>query len=214
MGLSIYYAFHRQTSTRHLPVSLEIRLSGTDITQLLASHRNGDTDAMRQLMVRVYPVLKDLARRQLPRARGNTLNTTGVVHDAYLRFVERAERDFENRDHFLAFAAKVMRQVVVDHVRARYAMKRGSGKVPLTLDEGRLGRSDAYERTLLVDQLLDGLGDIDERLVRVVECRYFAGLTEEETARVLGVTSRTVQRDWRRARAWLQQALEDGEAES
>ena len=189
-------------------------MSGTDITQLLDSHRDGDPDALRELVGRVYPVLKELAHRQLPRARGETLNTTGVVHDAYLRFAERKECGFEDRDHFLAFAATVMRQVVVDHIRARYALKRGGGKPPLTLDEGRLGLAEAYERTLLVDQLLDGLGEIDERLVRVVECRYFAGLTKEETARVLGVTGRTVQRDWQRARAWLQQAADDSEMDS
>ncbi len=188
-------------------------MSGTDITQLLDSYRNGDPDALRELVGQVYPVLKELARRQLPHARGQTLNTTGVVHDAFLRFAERGDCGIENRAHFLALAARIMRQVVVDDVRSRLALKRGGGKAALTLDEGRVGLNDAHERTLLVDQLLDGLGELDERLVRVVECRHFAGLTEEETARVLGVTGRTVRRDWRRARAWLQQALDDGDGE-
>ncbi len=184
-------------------------MTGPDITQLLEAHRNGDPDAFRELVEHVYPVLKEVARRQLRRAHGQTLNTTGVVHDAYLRFVERRDGGFENRDHFLAFAATVMRQIVVDHVRSRFAMKRGGGKAAFTLEEGKLGLTDAYERTILIDQLLDRLAKIDERLVRVVECRYFAGMTEEETARILGVTGRTVQRDWRRARAWLQEALDD-----
>ncbi len=186
-------------------------MSETDLTQLLAAHSDGDEAALRELVAQVYPVLKDLARRQLPRARGETLNTTGIVHEAFIRFADRRACDFESRDHFMALAAKIMRQVVVDDLRTRLALKRGGGKAPITLDEGRHGQSEAYERTLLVDQLLDGLGDIDERLVNVVECRYFAGMTEEETARVLGVTGRTVQRDWRRARAWLQQALEESE---
>lgn len=186
-------------------------MADSDLTTLLAAHRSGDPEALPGLVERVYPVLKELARRQMPHARGSTLNTTGVVHDAFLRFSERRDCAFADRDHFLAFATTVMRQVVVDHLRARFAAKRGGGRAPATFDEQRFGITQPYERTLLIDELLDDLGEIDERLVRVVECRYFAGLTQAETARILGVTGRTVQRDWRRARAWLQQALEDGQ---
>lgn len=182
-------------------------MPANDLTALLESHRAGDEAAMRELVDRVYPTLKDMARRQL-RRREDALNTTGVVHDAFVRFAERRDCRWESRDHFFAFAARVMRQVVVDHLRARYSAKRGAGRDAVPLDELRVAAPASHERALLVDELLDGLGEVDDRLVRVVECRYFAGLTEEETARVLGVTARTVQRDWRRARAWLQHALD------
>ncbi len=181
---------------------------GADLTRLLESHQKGDPEALHELVERVYPVLKELARRQLRGGRGMTINTTGLVHDAFMRFAEREDCAWESREHFFSFAARIMRQVVVDHFRARSAQKRGSGKSPLSIDEERVESPSTVERALLIDQLLDGLGEIDERLVRVVECRYFAGLTEDETARLLDVTPRTVQRDWRRARAWLQHALE------
>ncbi|MEM9388267.1 MAG: ECF-type sigma factor [Pseudomonadota bacterium] len=182
-----------------------------DVTQLLEAHRGGDAHALTELVERLYPVLKQLARRQLPAGRGRyTLNTTGVVHDAFLRFADNAECQWVSRDHFYAFAARVMRQVVVDHLRARSAAKRGDGKAPMPLEEEQVASPDsAPQRALLIDQLLDGLAEIDERLVQVVECRYFAGFTDDETAAALGVTARTVQRDWQRARAWLELAMSE-----
>lgn len=182
-----------------------------DVTQLLEAHRGGDAAALAELVEHLYPVLKQLARRQLPAGRGRyTLNTTGVVHDAFLRFAGNAECQWASRDHFYAFAARVMRQVVVDHLRARSAAKRGDGKAPITLEEARVAAPDsAPQRALLIDQLLDGLANIDQRLVQVVECRYFAGYTDDETAAALGVTARTVQRDWQRARAWLELAMSE-----
>ncbi len=182
-----------------------------DVTQLLEAHRGGDAAALAELVERLYPVLKQLARRQLPAGRGRyTLNTTGVVHDAFLRFAGNEECEWVSRDHFYAFSARLMRQVVVDHLRARSAAKRGAGQAAKTLEEEQVAApAGAPERALLIDQLLDGLAQIDERLVQVVECRYFAGYTDDETAAALGVNPRTVQRDWRRARAWLEVALHD-----
>ena len=180
-----------------------------DLTTLLEAHSAGDPNAMHELVAQAYPVLKALASRQILDHRNATLNTTALVHDAFVRFVDRKQCNWESRDHFLAFAARVMRQVVVDYYRARFAAKRGAGEAPLPLNESAVGEASGVERALLIDQLLDGLAEIDERLVRVVECRYFAGLTEPETATVLGVTTRTVQRDWRRARAWLEERLGD-----
>jgi RNA polymerase sigma factor (TIGR02999 family) len=184
-------------------------MANPDLTELLESHRAGDPAALDRIVARVYPVLKDLARRQLRGAGGATLNTTGVLHEAFLRFVERKDCVWENRDHFYATAARIMRQVVVDHFRSGSAVKRGGAAAPLPLEEARVAAPGVLERTLLVDELLTHLAEIDPRLVQIVEYRYFAGFTEVETAQILGVTSRTVQRDWRRARAWLQELLEE-----
>lgn len=178
------------------------------ISTLLRAHRGGDRGALDRLMPLVYDDLHRLARRQLAgEGRGRTLDTTGLVHEAYLRLAEASRAAWEGRGHFFAVSARAMRQIVVDYARERGAAKRGGGVRPATLDDESAAIESRAEEILAVDQALAGLGALDPQLPRIVECRFFAGLTEEETAEALALPLRTVQRDWARARAWLKRAL-------
>jgi RNA polymerase sigma factor (TIGR02999 family) len=179
------------------------------ISALLRAHRGGDRGALDRLMPLVYDDLRRLARRQLQDdgGRGRTLDTTGLVHEAYLRLAESTRAAWEGRGHFFAVAARAMRQIVVDYARERRAAKRGGGRRPDTLDEEHAAIESRADEILTIDEALAGLGALDAVLPRLVECRFFAGLTEEETAEALGLPLRTVQRDWARARAWLKRAL-------
>jgi RNA polymerase sigma factor (TIGR02999 family) len=166
-------------------------------------------------MAAVYRELKKLASRQLRREfRAGTLETTGLVHEAYLRLAQGTAPDYENRAHFFGIAARVMRQVLVDHARARTSDKRGGGAAALELDEALIGTEEQCQRVLELNEALERLAAIDERKARVVELRWFAGLEVGEAARALGVSENTVIRDWSFARAWLEQALRPRAAES
>ncbi|MGD9905899.1 MAG: ECF-type sigma factor [Vicinamibacterales bacterium] len=179
----------------------------SDITQLLQAHRAGDPDAVNRLVPLLYQDLRRIARIQLRRRAGqDSLDTGGLVHEAYLRLVDQSRAQWHDRGHFLAVAAIAMRQIAVDHVRRRVRVKRGGPEAPVPLDSGHAARDD-WERILNVDLALQKLEALDPRLARVVECRYFAGLSEEETAEALGVSLRTAQRDWFKARAWLRAEL-------
>lgn len=152
----------------------------------------------------VYAVLHDLAHRQLRRSSGATLNTTALVHEAWMKLARGVADGFESRGHFLAVAAMAMRQVIVDYGRRRRAQRRGGGSAPLTESAlARVGVDANVEELLAIDAALDKLAALDDRLAKVVEFRLFAGLEEEEIAEVLGVHVRTVRRDWRKARAFL-----------
>ena len=179
-----------------------------DVTELLVAYRQGDREAFDQLLPLVYDDLRRIARRQL--GRGNpdrVLDTTSLVHESYLKLVDGSRVDWQDRSHFLAVAARAMRQVVIGYARRRGAAKRGGGQVETTLDEGRIAIDGQAEWLLALDAALTRMGDKNPRLAQVVECRFFAGLSEEETATALGVSLRTAQRDWMRARAWLQEEL-------
>ncbi|MDQ3287321.1 MAG: ECF-type sigma factor [Pseudomonadota bacterium] len=180
-----------------------------DVTQLLQRHHKGDRAAFDDLVPLVYQRLRVIARGQLSRAgqRDRTLGTTGLVQEAYLQLVDEHGVDWQDRGHFYAICARAMRRILVDAARRRHAAKRGGGVVDLTLKPDMIAIDSEAELVLAVDEALDGLAAFNERLARVVECRYFAGLTEEETAQALGSSLRTVQRDWMRARAWLLKAL-------
>jgi RNA polymerase sigma factor (TIGR02999 family) len=183
-------------------------LYALDVTELLHAHGRGEAGALDQVVPLVYQDLRRAARQQLRRIRGgDTLNTTGLVHEAYLRLVDQTRATFQDRGHFLAASAIAMRHILIDHARTRQRQKRGGGQTPETLDERALAVSADADRLLAIDRALEQLGAIDPRLVRLVECRFFAGLSEEETAQALAVSLRTVQRDWLKARAWLRQAL-------
>ena len=179
------------------------------ISTLLRAHRSGDRGALDRLMPLVYDDLHRLARRQLAGegGRGRTLDTTGLVHEAYLRLAESSRAAWEGRGHFFSVSARAMRQIVVDYARERGAAKRGGGVRSATLDDESAAVESRAEEILAVDQALAGLGALDPHLPQLVECRFFAGLTEEETAEALALPLRTVQRDWARARAWLKRAL-------
>jgi RNA polymerase sigma factor (TIGR02999 family) len=179
-----------------------------DITQLLKAHGEGDAQALDQLVPLVYDDLRRLARIQLRRRRGTeTLDTAGLVNEAYMRLVDQSQATWNSRGHFFAVSSIAMRQIVVDHARRRARTKRGGDQGFVPLDEARDQGTDDAERILEVDMALRKLSAIDPRLAKVVECRYFAGLSESETALALGVSVRTAQREWYKARAWLRSEL-------
>jgi RNA polymerase sigma factor (TIGR02999 family) len=179
-----------------------------DVTQLLQAYREGDREAFDRLVPLVYDDLRRIARRHLGRGRrSETLNTTGLVHEAYLKLVDQTRAHYEDRGHFLAVSAVAMRQVIISHARRHLAAKRGGGNRPVTLEEERIAVDRQAEQLVAVDDALNRLAQHNERLARAVECRFFAGLSEEETAQALGVSLRTAQRDWMRARAWLKEEL-------
>lgn len=186
-------------------------MTSPEITRLLVAFGDGDRAAFDRLMPLVYAELQGIARRQLRRLRpGDTLGTTGLVHEAYIKLVDQEQASWRDRNHFFSIAGRAMRQILVNYVLAKQAEKRGGGRAALELDEARVAAAQPETRLLDLHEALERLAELDPRLPRVVECRFFAGLTEEETAAALGVSLRTVQRDWRAARAWLHEDL--GEA--
>ncbi len=163
---------------------------------------------LHQLLPAVYDELRRVARRQRRRlSGGETLATTALVHEAYLKMADRPE--WQGESHVLGAAAMAMRQILVDYARQRSSAKRGGGLDPVQIEECSAADDQAC-RVLALDLALKDLAAVDERLVRIVECRVFAGLGEEETARALQISLRTVQRDWARARAWLKDAVVPG----
>ncbi|HSF18582.1 MAG TPA: ECF-type sigma factor [Vicinamibacteria bacterium] len=183
-----------------------------DITRLLHAYADGDRKAFDELVPMVYHELRRIARSHLRRTnRGATLDTTGLVHEAYLKLAGQKGMRVEDRGHFLAIAARAMRQIIISRARARLAAKRGGGDRPIPLDEQRVASEEQAEYLLDLDRVLDVLRERDENLARTVECRFFAGLSEEETAQALGVSLRTAQRNWMRARAWIRAELSSKE---
>ena len=181
----------------------------TDITMLLQAVNSGDNHAVDRLVALLYDELRGLARSRMRRTGELTLlDTTALVHESYLRIQHAGTARFADRKHFLGYAAKAMRSIVIDIVRARQADRRGGMALHVTLDTG-VGESVAVpqDEVLRVHEALDELADVDERLAKVVEMRYFAGLSEAEIADCLGLTERTVQRDWQKARLFLSMAL-------
>ena len=184
------------------------QLDHGEFTQLLAATREGDGAAWTNLVRMVYGDLRRLARRHvLSMADSNTLGTTGLVNECYLRLVGPAHATVENRRHFLNLASRVMRQVLCDYAREQLSAKRGG-----SLRRENIAAIDAEEwseteQLVLLDDALRSLEAQNERMARVFECRYFAGLTDEESAETLGLSLRTVQRDWHDARAWLAEKL-------
>lgn len=179
-----------------------------DITQLLIAHREGDPEAFEQLVPLVYDDLRRIAHFQLARLRpGGTLNTTALVHEAYLGMVDQTRVQVKDRRHFFGIAARAMRQILIDQARRKSAAKRGGGVPPVSLTRVQVGVPGQADLLLAINEALDKLSSLNERLTRVFECRYFAGLTAQETAEVLGMSLRTVQRDWTKSKAWLRREL-------
>jgi RNA polymerase sigma factor (TIGR02999 family) len=174
------------------------------ITDYLLQIRGGDPAAMDRLFPLVYEELRHIAHRMLRDERpAHTLGTTGLVHETYLKLVDRTRVEWQDRGHFFAAAARAMRRILVDSARRYRALRRGGGLQRVALDEEVLVVAQKSEILLALDEALEQLAALSPRLSQVVECRYFAGLTEEETAEALGVTARTVERDWAKARGWL-----------
>ena len=180
-----------------------------DITRLLISLREGSRDALHDLLPLVYDELRAMARRRLSGQPGDqTLGTTALVHEAYLKLIDQTRLSINDRKHFFAVAAMAMRQIVVDHARRRRALKRGgAGRRRVDLESTELAVDARAEEIVALDEALTRLTALDERLARVVELRFFGGLSVDETAEVLEVDPRTVKRDWRKARALLHQDL-------
>jgi RNA polymerase sigma factor (TIGR02999 family) len=178
------------------------------ITDLLIQASGGDAAAIDRLLPVVYDQLHRIAHRALQGERsGHTLGTTGVVHEAYLKLVDQTRVGWRDRAHFFAVAALAMRRILVDYARRHRRAKRGGGASVVTLDEGVVSLDERAENLVALDEALTRLSELNPRLSRVVECRFFGGLTEEEIAEALGVTTRTVKRDWAKARGWLYQEL-------
>jgi RNA polymerase sigma factor (TIGR02999 family) len=179
------------------------------LTDLIQSAQRGDEAALRRLFDATYQELRQLARMRLRTGgRGTLLDTTALVHESYLRFAKAGRLRIDDRRHFFAYAGKVMRSVVVDFVRERLAARRGGGVREVTLDTAVGHDVEAgADEVLRVHEALDGLAQYNDRLVRVVEMRYFAGMSENEIADALQITERTVRRDWQKARLLLAHAL-------
>ncbi len=188
-------------------------MSTGSVTEMLLACRQGTPGAFDRLLELVYPELRRVARAQLRHGRPDApvLDTTALVHEAYLKLCDQTRVEARDRGHFMAIAARAMRQIIVDHARARSASKRGAGAVHVPLGEHDVAIDAQADRVLAIGDALERLGQEDARLLQIVECRFFAGYGEEETATALGVSSRTVRRDWLRAKAWLRSAL-DGHA--
>lgn len=186
----------------------------TDVTVLLRSWRSGDQEALERLAPVVYDELRRLARLHLRKERkGHTLDATGLVNEAFVKLIGLDQMEFQDRQHFFAMASRVMRRVLVDHARGQIAQKRGGAERPLTLDriapEGLVDVAAGKGTDLLdLDRALEALEATDERACRIVEMRYFGGLTHEEVASVLDVSHTTVRRDWAFARAFLKRELQ------
>lgn len=181
-----------------------------DVTRLLYHCSSGDSEAFQRLIPLVYEDLRRIAHRRLAGERADhTLNTTAVVHEAYLHLVRQATASWQDRAHFFAVAARVIRNVLIDYARARATGKRGAGALRIPLREDLEGGSepDTFE-LLALDGALRDLSTLDPRLERIVECRFFGGMTMKDTAEALGISLRTAERDWTRAKAHLYRSLE------
>jgi len=175
-----------------------------EITQLLLRLNQGDRDAEASLIPLVYEELKRIAAARLRSERENlSIQPTVLVHEAYLRLTGLSQVDWQSRNHFYAISATIMRRILVDHARARRAAKRGTGETLLLLEEANAASGQPGPDILALDEALDRLAKLDARQARIVDLRFFTGLTEEEIGTVLGITARTVKRDWRVAKAWL-----------
>jgi RNA polymerase sigma-70 factor, ECF subfamily len=177
-------------------------------SDLLQRAGAGSREALEQVFPFLYDELRLLARRQLAKeSAGHTLATTELVHEAYLRLVDQTRVEWSGRAHLLGVAATAMRRILVDHARTRLRRKRGGGLRPVPLESVDLATAERAELVIALDDALERLKELNERQARVVEFRFFGGLTEEETAAALGIALRTVRRDWAKARSWLYREL-------
>ena len=181
-----------------------------EVTQLLVAWSNGDHEALDKLLPLVNAELRQLARRYMRRENpGHTLQTSALVNEAFLRLIDQKRVRWQNRAHFLGIAAQLMRRILIDHARKHHYAKRGGGAVKVSLDEAAAATTSRAAELLAVDEALEKLTAMDARKGRIVELRFFGGLNLEETAEVMGISSPTVQREWRAAKAWLHRMLTD-----
>ena len=177
-------------------------------TDLLLRAGAGDTRAVESVFPLVYDELRRLAHQHLAREGSvRTLGTTELVHEAYLRLIDQTRVQWTGRAHFMAIAATAMRRILVDRARARRSLKRGGSLVPVPWDSRDVGTAARADLLVALDESLERLRELDERRARVVECRFFGGMSEEETAEAIGIGLRTVKRDWAKAKSWLYREL-------
>jgi RNA polymerase sigma factor (TIGR02999 family) len=182
-----------------------------DLSLLLKRWRQGDRDALERLMPLVYEELRRIARHYLKNERrGHTLESTALVHEAFLRLIDQRSVQWQNRAHFFGIASQMMRRILVDHARKRQAAKRDAALVRLSVAERLVPDAEREPDLLALDQAIDALAALDPDQGRVVELRYFGGLTIEETAEVMGVSPATVKREWATARLWLKREIRKG----
>jgi len=179
-----------------------------EVTQLLVAWSNGDSAARDALMPLVHEELRRLAHRYMRRERGNhTLQTSALVNEAYLRLIDQKDVHWQNRAHFFGIAARIMRRILVDYARKRGFAKRGGDLQPVALDEAMIVSPERAAEVVALDDALNRLGELDQRKSQIIELRFFGGLSIDETAEVLGVSSGTVMRDWTFAKAWLRREI-------
>jgi len=182
--------------------------SANEITEQLIAWSKGDEAALDQLIPAVYQELRRMADAYLRREdAGHSLQPTALVHEAYLRLIDQTRVDWQNRAHFFGVAAQMMRRILIDHAKTKHRAKRGGGGVKVVLDENAPITQERAGELLALDHALQALARMDARKSQIVELRYFGGLTVEETAQVLGVSDKTVMRDWSLAKAWLYREL-------
>jgi len=192
--------------------SLEIMSTPHNVTQLLVAWSDGDRAALDQLIPLVNAELRRLAGRYMRREKtGHSLQTSALVNEAYLRLVNQRDVRWQNRAHFFGIAAQLMRRILIDHARSYKYAKRGGGAIRVSLDETAAVTEARAAELLAVDEALEKLTELDARKGRIIELRFFGGLNLEETAEVMGISSPTVQREWRTAKAWLHRILSDGD---
>jgi RNA polymerase sigma factor (TIGR02999 family) len=180
----------------------------TSVTVLLGRARSGDSSALADVFPLIYDELRRLAQQQLQREPdGHTLSATALVHEAYMRLIDYSRMEWTGRAHFLAVAATAMRRILVDHARGHRSAKRGGALRRVSIDDVELSTEERAEMLIAIDDALGRLKEIDGRQAQVVECRFFGGMTEEETAEALGVSPRTVKRDWAKAKSWLHREI-------
>lgn len=181
---------------------------GDSATDLLLRAGAGETSAVAGIIPLVYDELRRIAHRHLAQEEpGRTLATTDLVHEAYLRLIDHTRVEWKSRAHFMGIAAIAMRRILIDRARSRNSEKRGGGRFHVPIDAVELGTNDRVEQLVALDEALDRLRELDPRQARVVECRFFGGMTGEETAEALGIALATAKRDWAKARSWLYQEL-------
>ena len=182
--------------------------SPNEITEQLIAWSNGDGAALEQLIPAVYQELRRMADHYLRgEDSGHSLQPTALVHEAYLRLIDQTKVEWQNRAHFFGVAAQMMRRILIDHAKAKHRVKRGGTAIKVMLDENANFTQERASELLALDDALQTLAKMDERKSRIVELRYFGGLTVEETAQVLGISDKTVMRDWNLAKAWLYREL-------
>jgi RNA polymerase sigma factor (TIGR02999 family) len=182
--------------------------AGSDITTMLTQARSGDDKAWQQVVATIYADLRRIAHGHISgQGQEQTLNTTGLVHECYLRIARGATPN--DRNHFMSLAARVMRQVIIDHARERIALKRGSGSANVPLDAVSETEFEQAQQFVALDEAMTALSKELPQYAHIIECRFFAGMTETETAAALGISLRVVQRDWHAARQWLKQFMDE-----